>query len=131
MAPVPKVPAFSTSPPSTKYCILSYPTPEILVVTLNRPRQLNCISGEGNEELDAVWKWLDAEPKLCVGILTGTGRAFCAGADLKGMSRRNHHDALTDMKYQNGIKQTHLANSVRCHRAGLVDCHAVMDASQS
>ena len=94
MAPVPKVPAFSTSPPSTKYCILSYPTPEILVVTLNRPKQLNCISAEGNEELDAVWKWLDAEPKLCVGILTGTGRAFCAGADLKGTFCSNHREAL-------------------------------------
>ncbi|THZ04840.1 ClpP/crotonase [Aureobasidium pullulans] len=76
-------------PPQTKYCILSHPTPEILLVTLNRPKQLNCISAEGNEELDAVWKWLDSEPKLCVGILTGTGRAFCAGADLKEWNQAN------------------------------------------
>ncbi|KAI4725770.1 Dak phosphatase [Aureobasidium sp. EXF-10728] len=62
---------------------------EILVVTLNRPKQLNCISAEGNEELDAVWKWLDLEPQLRVGILTGTGRAFCAGADLKEWNQAN------------------------------------------
>ncbi|KAH0343965.1 ClpP/crotonase, partial [Aureobasidium melanogenum] len=97
MAPVPKVPAFSISPPSTKHCILSYPTPEILVVTLNRPKQLNCISAEGNQELDAVWKWLDAEPKLCVGILTGTGRAFCAGADLKEWNQSNASGKETKM----------------------------------
>ncbi|KAI5250692.1 Dak phosphatase [Aureobasidium subglaciale] len=72
-----------------KYCVLSFPTPEILLVTLNRPKQLNCISAEGNEELDNVWQWLDAEPKLCVGILTGTGRAFCAGADLKEWNQAN------------------------------------------
>ncbi|KAH0378952.1 ClpP/crotonase, partial [Aureobasidium melanogenum] len=97
MAPVPKIPAFSTSPPSTKHCILSYPTPEILVVTLNRPKQLNCVSPEGNKELDAVWKWLDAEPKLCVGILTGTGRAFCAGADLKEWNQANASGKETKM----------------------------------
>lgn len=86
MAPISKALLYNTPPPSTKYCILSFPTPEILVVQLNRPKELNCINSEGDVELNAVWKWLDDEPKLCVGILTGTGRAFCAGADLKGVS---------------------------------------------
>lgn len=51
---------------------------------LNRPKDLNCINQEGHAELDKIWSWLDAEPNLNVGIITGTGRAFCAGADLKG-----------------------------------------------
>lgn len=33
--------------------------------------------------MDAVWKWFDDEPNLSVAIITGTGRAFSAGADLK------------------------------------------------
>ncbi|KAI9878194.1 MAG: hypothetical protein M1830_001586 [Pleopsidium flavum] len=76
-------PSFSTQPPTCKYALLSYPTPSILLVTLNRPKSLNCINIEGHIELDAVWRWLDDEPSLNVGIVTGTGRAFCAGADLK------------------------------------------------
>ena len=76
--------SFTSPPPSAKYAILSFPTPEILLVTLNRPNQLNCINIDGNIELDAIWSWMDAEPTLRVGIITGAGRAFCAGADLKG-----------------------------------------------
>ena len=75
---------YTIPPPTAKYAILSFPTPEILLVTLNRPKQLNCINMEGHAELEAIWSWLDAEPSLRVGIVTGTGRAFCAGADLKG-----------------------------------------------
>lgn len=52
---------------------------------LNRPRSLNCINVAGHAELHDVWEWFDAEPLLRVAILTGKGRAFCAGADLKGM----------------------------------------------
>ncbi|KAI9692900.1 MAG: hypothetical protein M1822_004894 [Bathelium mastoideum] len=74
---------FSTPPPTARYALLSFPTPEILLVTLNRPDQLNCINMDGHVELDAIWSWLDAEPTLRVGIVTGAGRAFCAGADLK------------------------------------------------
>lgn len=85
MAPISWEPKFEIQPPGTKYCVLSYPAPDVLLVRLNRPKQLNCINTEGNEELDRVWTWLDKEPSLRVGIITGTGRAFCAGADLKGM----------------------------------------------
>ncbi|KAJ9302168.1 hypothetical protein DTO271G3_1034 [Paecilomyces variotii] len=70
-------------PPSTTYCIISFPRPDILLVTLNRPKSLNCINIAGHVELHDVWEWFDAEPSLKVAILTGKGRAFCAGADLK------------------------------------------------
>ncbi|KAF2237021.1 ClpP/crotonase [Viridothelium virens] len=80
---------FTTPPPTAKYAILSFPTPEILLVTLNRPDQLNCINLDGHIELDAIWSWLDGEPSLRVGIVTGSGRAFCAGADLKEWNTNN------------------------------------------
>lgn len=76
-------PKFELPVPSAKYCVLSFPDPGILLVTLNRPKDLNCINSTGHAELDSIWYWLDAEPTLNVGIITGTGRAFCAGADLK------------------------------------------------
>lgn len=77
-------PHFELPEPSGKYCVLSYPAPGVLLVRLNRPKDLNCINQDGHAELDKIWSWLDAEPTLNVGIITGTGRAFCAGADLKG-----------------------------------------------
>lgn len=84
MPPISWTPKFATQPPQAKYCVLSYPAPDILLVRLNRPKQLNSINADGHDELDEIWKWLDKEPTLSVGIVTGTGRAFCAGADLKG-----------------------------------------------
>ncbi|KAK3171213.1 hypothetical protein OEA41_003297 [Lepraria neglecta] len=76
-------PSFQIPPPPTDFARLSFPNPHILLVTLSRPKSLNCINSAGNQELHAVWTWLDAEPSLRVGIVTGEGRAFCAGADLK------------------------------------------------
>ncbi|KAK8244436.1 enoyl-CoA hydratase [Phyllosticta capitalensis] len=82
-------PKFTYPPPRTQYCLLSFPAPFVLLVTLNRPRDLNCINGAGHVELDAVWSWMDREPSLRVGIVTGAGRAFCAGADLKEWHQSN------------------------------------------
>ncbi|PWY73652.1 ClpP/crotonase [Aspergillus heteromorphus CBS 117.55] len=74
----------TTSPPPTQFATLSFPTPQILLVTLCRPAALNSINSAGHHELHAVWTWMDKEPSIRVGVLTGQGRAFCAGADLKG-----------------------------------------------
>jgi len=62
---------------------LSIPTDHILVITLNRPRSLNAVSPELAEELRRALAWFDNEPEFWVAILTGEGRAFSAGADLK------------------------------------------------
>lgn len=82
--------AFQIPPPQPQYSRLSFPAPHVLLVTLARPRDLNCINGTGHEELHAIWEWMDDEPSIRVGVLTGEGRAFCAGADLKGTSLLSH-----------------------------------------
>ncbi|KAK0847089.1 hypothetical protein LTS02_014607 [Friedmanniomyces endolithicus] len=89
MAPTDFTPTFESPQPPAKYCILSYPSPNVLLVRLNRPKDLNCINMEGHAELHTIWEWLDAEPSLSVGVITGTGRAFSAGADLKEWNARN------------------------------------------
>ena len=56
----------------------------ILVITINRPRVLNCIDPETNMELADAWKKFDMDDEAYVAIITGAGdRAFCTGADLK------------------------------------------------
>lgn len=82
---------FITPPPQPQDALLSFPAPHVLLVTLNRPQSLNCINAQGNADLHAVWEWMDEEPSLRVGVLTGKGRAFCAGADLKGISHPFFH----------------------------------------
>lgn len=49
---------------------------------LNRPEQLNAISGQLIRELDEAIKSAEDDPEVRVVVVTGTGRAFCAGADL-------------------------------------------------
>jgi enoyl-CoA hydratase len=54
-----------------------------LVVTLNRPDQRNAVNGAVAEGVAAALEELDADGDLAVGVLTGAGKGFCAGMDLK------------------------------------------------
>ena len=57
------------------------------VLTLNRPEKLNALSMELRSELVAAIKQLRRDPAVRVLILTGAGRAFCAGLDLDELSK--------------------------------------------
>jgi enoyl-CoA hydratase len=56
----------------------------VLVITLNRPDQRNAINLPVAEAIAASLDALDADPELSIGVLTGAGKGFCAGMDLKG-----------------------------------------------
>jgi len=90
--------SFATPPPPLADAKISFPTPTILLITLNRPDSLNCISIPGHYELHALYTWFDAEPSLRVAILTGAGRAFCAGADLKEWHVANKPDVKSQQQ---------------------------------
>lgn len=54
----------------------------VATITLNRPDRLNAITGEmGRAYADAL-RSLDADPRVRVAVVTGSGRGFCSGADL-------------------------------------------------
>jgi enoyl-CoA hydratase/carnithine racemase len=55
----------------------------IAYVTINRPEAKNAIDPETHELLWRTWEDFAADDAVDVAILTGTGDAFCAGADLK------------------------------------------------
>jgi enoyl-CoA hydratase/carnithine racemase len=76
-------------PPESSFYILSYPSPYTILITFNRPASLNCVSTLTSYELDALFAWYDANPGLRCAIVTGAGRAFCAGADLKEWNQSN------------------------------------------
>src|SRR6266404_8786772 len=52
-------------------------------LTLNRPERLNAVGATMLQELAEAARWFDSHRELRVVIVSGTGRAFCAGADLK------------------------------------------------
>lgn len=54
----------------------------VLIVTLARPDVLNSLNAAACFELDRVWDDFAADPELWIAIVTGEGRAFCAGHDL-------------------------------------------------
>jgi enoyl-CoA hydratase/carnithine racemase len=55
----------------------------ILTLTLNRPDRMNAFTGQMCRELIAAFDQADADDDIKVVIVTGAGRAFCAGADLE------------------------------------------------
>jgi enoyl-CoA hydratase/carnithine racemase len=63
------------------------------VFTMNRPERLNALGGTMQADLTAALADFNRDPAMRAGIITGTGRAFSAGADLKEMNQRNNEGA--------------------------------------
>jgi enoyl-CoA hydratase/carnithine racemase len=59
------------------------PTPEVVVARLDRPERLNAMTFGMFDELAALQAEVDDDPAARVLVLTGAGRAFCAGMDLE------------------------------------------------
>src|SRR5437870_5578172 len=61
-------------------------TGHVAVIRLNRPERLNATSPDLRAELVTAFRRFIDDDGARVGILTGTGRAFCAGRDLKAQA---------------------------------------------
>jgi enoyl-CoA hydratase len=59
----------------------------VFVITINRPEAKNAFDAESARALEAVADTLDAEDSLFIGVITGAGGTFSAGADLKAAAR--------------------------------------------
>ena len=55
---------------------------KIAVITLNRPDKMNAFTGQMMLDMVAAFDLTDANDDVGAVIVTGAGRAFCAGADL-------------------------------------------------
>lgn len=61
----------------------------VATIRLNRPERLNAISVEMGRRLFDLYEEIESDSSIQVSVLTGAGRAFCAGADLKDMATGN------------------------------------------
>lgn len=59
----------------------------VLLITLNRPDAMNAINGALSHGLWHAVEELNGDAGLTAGVLTGSGRGFCSGMDLKAFSR--------------------------------------------
>lgn len=83
---------------------------EVAVVTLNRPEAMNALSHDLRHELSEAFNRFQADDATSAVVITGAGRAFCAGLDLKELSV-----GATD-----GIAADRLMESVRAFEGPII-----------
>ncbi len=70
----------------------------VAIITLNRPEHMNSFNIEMSDELVTAYADLDADNSVRVIVVTGAGRAFCAGADIS-----QGFDAVLGTNVHNGV----------------------------
>src|SRR5271168_3436749 len=59
----------------------------VATVTLNRPERMNAWRGQLESEMRTAMQDADADPAIGAIVVTGAGKAFCAGMDMAGLSK--------------------------------------------
>lgn len=78
---------------SYEHILTSTPKPGVGQITLNRPKALNALSTPLFRELNAALREMDNDASVGAIVLTGSERAFAAGADIKEMANLSFSDA--------------------------------------
>ena len=98
---------------------------KVAIFTLNRPETLNAISPQLHTELEDIFADVTRDDDVNVVVLTGAGRAFCSGGDVKGMGtgQRDPGDRRVAVRY--GKKLIHNMIEVEQPIIAAVNGHAV------
>jgi len=90
----------------------------VAVLTLNRPERLNAMSGPMLDTLLEALPRLAEDPGVGVVVLTGAGRGFCAGGDVKAMAEGASSAARPSRKRRRRFARVWRspAGSTRCRR---------------
>ena len=92
--------------------VLKYETREngrIVIMTLNRPDRMNALNSELREAIAESWERFAKDDEAWVAIVTGAGRAFCAGNDL----RQRRDVAEGSVEERCGVNNTGVIRSPR------------------
>lgn len=77
----------------------------VTTVTLARPEVLNAINPEMHQELEAAFNDFAADPAQHICVVTGDGRGFCAGSDLKAAATDGRHSGYPAHGYAGLIER--------------------------
>ncbi len=81
--------------PESALLLIDRPFEGAVVLTVNRPMAMNALSRALRVQLTAAFRELAQDPSARVVVLTGAGRAFCAGLDLKELGAQPATPGLT------------------------------------
>jgi enoyl-CoA hydratase len=94
----------------------------VLILKLNRPEQLNAVNGRLHTELSRVFTDANNDPQSDVVVLTGNGKAFCAGGDIDWMQSSIDHPSEFEQVAVEGkaiiFSQLDLAKPLVCRLNG-------------
>ena len=100
----------------TPVVLVEEPAPHVVQLTMNRPEQLNAMTAELCEAMHVELRRLTLERSCRVLILTGAGRGFCAGVDLRGYGAAPGNDG-SDEPRDRLANQEHMSKLVLALRA--------------
>src|SRR5207253_4904796 len=105
-------------------------SPQITVITLNRPERRNALTVELLTELCAAIKVASDEPQKRVVILCGAGAAFCTGLDLKEAADQAKAHATAEMVANTliAVSQAHLVTIAAVHGAAVAGGAGIISA---
>ncbi len=78
----------------------------VTLITLNRPKALNALNSDVLKELIAAFATYDADPSQRCAVLTGSEKAFAAGADIKEMEAQGFASMYSSNFFQGWEKVT-------------------------
>jgi enoyl-CoA hydratase/carnithine racemase len=84
--------------------VLSTPVPQVLLITLSRPKKLNAFDELMIREMRQVIWDANFDDDIRAIIITGAGRAFCAGRDIEGLHYENN---LSTAGYRSYVRANH------------------------
>jgi len=90
--------ADSAQPAPHAALVLESREPGIVTLTMNRPDRLNALSVEMGVALTEALRRVAADPEVRVVVLTGAGRAFCAGGDLSVIREARERGAAKELE---------------------------------
>ena len=76
--------------------ILTETRDRVAIITLNRPQRLNALNDAIADEIKAALGGYDADPGISVIVITGSAKAFAAGADIGAMAEWSYAKVLGD-----------------------------------
>lgn len=85
-------------------CILTETEDHVGIVTLNRPKALNALNAQLLMELSDALKAMQADHNVRCIIITGSEKAFAAGADIKEMSSKSFVDVFTEDLFSSDVE---------------------------
>ena len=68
----------------------------VAVITLNRPKALNALNGQLMDELTDALRAIEADDAIGATVITGSEKAFAAGADIKEMQSKSYMDVFME-----------------------------------